>query len=369
MDNIDKYISDIVRKKIKEPADFESKIRNTLKIQKKHFILNELVKKVAAVIISISAVGGIAFAAKKSGIFNNNNNNQYSIENNEYIQQLDMQYQTIDNLSIKVDSILVDDFNIQIEMDYLYNEPITSANSKILVKDDKNNILYRNVIVDSDSNDFLSKKVDRKTFEKKPTIINEGMVVYNQDITEKEIETKAYTTGYKSMYEKVNSNHIKNTINLYRDLETEKFPNSKKIYIQLEDVILKNNKNKVKEIKGTWNFEIDIKEEFRNRQTWKYIEINNETENNNFKVVDAELSNVQLLLKIENTGNIDLSSLKSNHIQIWDEQNSRFIVADGMKIVDGNIVDVSYNINSKMFSDVIKGKIEGYEEFFLKKIT
>ena len=261
MDNVDEYISNIVRKQIQEPANFEAKIRNTLNFQKKHFAFNEFVKKIAIGIVSISAIGGIAFAVQLSGIFNHK---EYATENDGYVQQLNMPYQTIDNLSIKVDSILMEDFNIQIKLDYLYNEPITSANSKILVKDEKDNILYRNVIVDIETSDFLSEKIDRNAFVENPTIIDDAKtkIVYNQDITEKEMEAKTHT-GFQSGYEQINSNHIKRTINLCRHLDTEKFPNSKKIYIQLEDMILRNKKNKVKEIKGKWIFEIDMKEELR----------------------------------------------------------------------------------------------------------
>ena len=263
MDNVDEYISNIVRKQIQEPINFENKIRNTLNFQKKHFVFNELVKKIAVGIVSISAIGGIAFAVQLSGIINHK---EYVTENNGYIQQLNMPYQTIDNLSIKVESILIDDFNIQIKLDYLYNEPITSANSKILVKDEKKNVLYRNVIVDIEHSDFLLEKIDRNAFVEKPTIIDDAKTktIYNQDITEKEIEMEAEThIGFQSMYEQINSNHIKRTINLYHYLDTEKFPNSKKIYIQLEDMILRNKGNKVKTIKGKWIFEIDMKEEIR----------------------------------------------------------------------------------------------------------
>ncbi len=101
---------------------------------------------------------------------------------------------------------------------------------------------------------------------------------------------------------------------------------------------------------------------------WEYKEINTEIDNNNFKIIDAQLSNVQLVLKIESNENINLSDFNYDSIKIWDEKNIRFIVPENMIIIDKNIIYVNYNINSNMFSNIIKGKIKENQDFYLEKI-
>ena len=63
--------------------------------------------------------------------------------NNEYIQIVENEYQTINNLSVRINSIGMDDFTIQLDVEYVYTEPITQAESKILIKDEQNNIIFK----------------------------------------------------------------------------------------------------------------------------------------------------------------------------------------------------------------------------------
>lgn len=361
MDDLDKYISRIVNKKIHVPKHYEETIKEALFKEKNINRFNIVFKCVASIITCVLTIGGLVFAMQISRVFNKNIRENY-IDVSEYVQNLDIEYQTEDNLSIKVDSLLLDDRKMELIIDYLYTEPITSAESKILIKDEENNILYENNLVV----DYELKKFDRYNFIKNRNI-NESIIINPGEISE-ENEINTYLEKYNSCYKNKTSNNIKRTISLYSNFNKQKFPNSKKIYIELKDIVLRNDKNKVKEIKGKWNFEININERFRNRNTWKYKEIKKEIYKDNFDISDAELSNVQLLLRIKNKGKVDLSNLKLESIQIWDELNKKFIIPEEIKITENNIIDVNYNIDSKMFSNIIKGKIEGYQNFYIEKI-
>lgn len=364
MDNTDKFISEIVSKKIKEPLTYEDTIKNALNYKRNSLKIKELIRKIAIIIVSIFTVGGIAFAVQLSGILKDEKNEENNYEYNEYIQQLDMDYQTIDNLSIKVNSILVDDFNIQIEMDYLYNEPITSAESKILVKDEKNNILYKNDVVIDYYKDNIFKKADRNDFINNRSI-NEGIV--SNTVKEESNNIDEFTARYSSNYLNIENNNIKRTIRLYSNFNTKNFPKSKKIYIQLQDFVLNNGKNKVKEIKGKMIFEINLEEKYTNdRKIDTYQEKNIESNHNEFSITRAELSNTQLLLEIKYSGTQDISSLKLDSIQIWNERDEEYINAVGLEVLEDNIIFVNYDVNSKIFSDTIKVKID-YKEFLLQK--
>lgn len=365
MDDLDQYISKIVSKKVSVPKKYEETIKKALSKEEKIEKLNINFRRIASIIVSMLTIGGIVFAMQIAGIFDSNTKEK-CIDVSEYVQNLNMEYQMKDNLSIKVDSILLDNLKMELVIDYLYNESITSAESKILVKDEENNILYKNNVVIDYYNDVILKKANRNDFVRNRNI-NEGIII-NSDEISKVNEINMYTATYSSWYKNKTNNNIKRTISLYSNFDTKQFPNSKKIYVELEDVVLRNNKDQIREIKGKWNFEININEEFRNRKTCEYKEIKNKINNVNFEVIDAELSNVQLLLRIKNKGNINLSNLKLESIQIWDEKNMKFIIAEGMKIIEENVIEVNYNINSKIFSNIIKGKIENYQEFYIEKI-
>ena len=114
-------------------------------------------------------------------------------------------------------------------------------------------------------------------------------------------------------------------------------------------------------------FEIKLDERYiNNRKTYNYNEINNQLRNNEFSVIRAELSNTQLLLKIKYSKTKDITSLDLNSLQIWNEKDEKYIIAESLEVSEDNIILVNYDVNSKIFSDTIKGKI-GNQEFWLQK--
>ena len=202
MDELDKYISDIVSKKIHEPPKYEATIRNALKDNKKFTTFNEVVRKIAITIISISTIGGMVFAGQMFKKFNQIvDEEKYTIENDEYIQNLNMEYKTIDNLSIKIDSILVDDFNIRLNLNYLYTEPITSTESKIVIKDENDNLIYYSwEVVDYYNNIFKAPSRDS-------LIIRDNIITESENIDENiEIDdiTQKATFNYIEQEKKTN---------------------------------------------------------------------------------------------------------------------------------------------------------------------
>ncbi len=190
MDNFDIYISNIISKKIYEPPKYKNTIEKTLKeyTNNRCSIINYILKTIAIIVTSISLIGGCAYAIKILCNINLNSNEQKNNDsfttNSDYVQILNMSYQTVDDLSIKINSILLDDFKLELNIDYLYKKPITSADSKMIVKDEKGNILYKNDIVI----DNASQAVDRNTFIKNNKI-SYG-IIYNQDTVEEKKKQK-----------------------------------------------------------------------------------------------------------------------------------------------------------------------------------
>ena len=370
MDNLDKYIMNIVNKKIKEPISYEKRIQNALNSYNKKNNFKKLVKKIIAIITGISAIGGIVLAVKLSGIFKTDIDKNYAVNNNEYIQSLDIKYQTLENLSIKPNSILVDDFNIQLGIDYNYNEPITSAESKILIKDEKDNIIFKQVEITDENNSF--KKLNRNEFVNNKSSSNEDIIEENNtsnldNVEQQDTFSKRYTSDYKN----INDKSINRKLVLYSDTDFSKFPYSKKLYLQLEDVILKNGDKKVKLIKGKWIFEINLDEKYTSkRKTEIYMQTKNNLSDYNLKITKAELSNVQLIIKLESKDNqkIDtiLEKVDIENILILNEKDNCYIKPDYAETTD-KIAYLTYNVNRDVFKDIIKGKIKRDGGFELKK--
>ena len=64
MDELDKYIYNIVNAKINEHSNYEYIIKNTLKKSKKHSIIYDIFIKIILSIVSIYTIGGLVFATQ-----------------------------------------------------------------------------------------------------------------------------------------------------------------------------------------------------------------------------------------------------------------------------------------------------------------
>lgn len=355
MDNIDRYIKNIVSNNISEHTNYKHTIKNALTTKKiKTYAHNNLLKKIAVIIISITTIGGVAFAKQFSETLSNCFKNKIESNSDNYTQILDDNTKTVDDLTIKIDSVLVDDYKIQLGITYLYKEAITSAESKITIKDENNNLLFENSEFDiADSYNVFTKK-DKTKYSS--LIINHNEISENIRL-EDEMEQVQYARYYESSYQNIQDNNLKRMIELKSDLDN-KFPVTKKIHIQFEDIILKNGSKIIKKINKSINFEIELDEKFMKREISIYQESNNESE---FKLINSQLSNVQLKVRLEYTGEQDLKDLMNtaNIIQIYDNKNNKYI-STSMKLIYNNTIDLSFNVDRNILSNeltIIMGNI------------
>ncbi len=346
MDELDKKILGIVSKKIHEPISYENAIRKAL-YKKNNNVPISVAKKVAIFILCIITISGAVFANQIFNIINKFENEKLSnsLRNNEYIQKLDMDYKTINDLSIKIDFIAIDDFEIQIGIDYLYKEKITSAESNIIIKDENNNLILK--IDDIEQIDKWG--TDNKRHKYGEYIVNEEETLIDKDEIQKQLANK-----YKSSYENIEDNNIKRVINLYTDIDLQKFPKSKKMYIELENITLKNGTNIVKRIRDKLQFEIDLDKKFLSRAVKSYIQ-EDIASKQEFTVLVAKLSNMQLKVKMEYCGEKDLNKILNTNelddIQIFDEANNKYFSAESIYILDNKILNISYDSNGNKLSN------------------
>lgn len=364
LDNIDRYIENIMSNNISEHINFEHTIKNALTANKiKTYKRNNLLKKIAVIIISITTISGVVFAKQFSEKFSNFFKDKFASNNNEYAQILNNNSKTIDGLTIKVESIYIDDFNMELVIDYTYESDISLVDSKIVIKDEENNLIFENDdfgVVNSFTNTDVNKVIKR--YENR---------FDNESITDdREIVEYQYTTRYKSSYLRIDSNRVKRVLKLY-SRENKKFPESKKLYIQLEDFILKNNSNTFKNINKKSVFEIELSNTFFNRETNKYIQNKMDSEQG-FTIINAEASNVQLRLKMEYSGKQDLRQLidtkELNCIKIFDEENNICFIADNLYIFNNKILDLYYSIDINKLSDNLIVIINNSIKIHIRKV-
>ncbi len=348
MDSLDKYIANTLKADVTEHPNYEHTIINSLKnIEKPRNTLNELMKKVAIVIISITTISGVVFAKQITVALKNFFETKFiNDNNNSYIQILDDNIKKIDGLTIKLNSIIVDDFNIQLVIEYMYENDISLVNSDILIKDENSNLIFENN--DAEGLGPFSDSYLNKT---KQNYNDRGNIRNNENTGQHQ-----FASEYKTSYINIENNKLIRKIELH-PREDIKFPKSKTLYIQMKDFIIQNNSgttNKIERINKECSFEIELDEKFINRGTNTYIqeEVNSKEE---FSVLAAELSNMQLRLKMEYTGKENLSNMIDmkdlSSIQIFDEDNNMYINTERFYSFNNQFLYLKFNSSENKLSD------------------
>lgn len=192
--------------------------------------------------------------------------------NSGYINKIDDEnYVESNGLEIKVESILMDDYNLCIN----FNMKINIKDNKevgfcsfpnLLITDENNNLIVTKFTSKEKSN--LSEIIKDKDVSKYPGI-NDG----SESIHLTHKEGNEYICSYST-----------------HSLE---FPKSKKLDIVFDRIVLYSSKNDLGEVleekKGKWKVSIDLPEEFYNRMTDIYVLKN--TNDKNLELIKANISN------------------------------------------------------------------------------
>lgn len=338
----DKRIENIIKREIDIPESFINVIENfgnkekvKIKSTKK---INKLNWKVAVLIIAIALPLSMPIIANTSKFLRNTfaNDNlgvQKAVENN-YIKNINMEYIKSNGLNLKAESIIMDNSNLNILLNYAFDNPISDIDnifiSDLNIKDENNNIIYTN----NNEKEFLTKTVD----------------------------------WYR--VESIDNTNAKQSLVF---LSNNKFPKSKKLYISFSKVEISTRLFK-KGISGSWSFEIELPEEFYNRSD---IILSQKSESKNFKVLKAELSSTLLYIEVEtpilDTYDRKYLALKENVI-LKDESGNKYEVGRNLETEDSSgktILKFSFE-NITKYDSINKLYIEfknndQYEEIVLEK--
>ena len=119
MDNIDIMIENVMQKQIYEPQGFEQVILTVFEDRKQYKInSNIIIKIISAITAFITITIGVVFAKDISKWINNIFNSETTskgviqLAENGYIQNPDMDFIENNGTSIKIDNILMDDYNL-----------------------------------------------------------------------------------------------------------------------------------------------------------------------------------------------------------------------------------------------------------------
>jgi hypothetical protein len=166
-----------------------------------------------------------------------------------YVQNIDMNYNEQNNLGIKIDSLLIDNSNFALVLNYNNTFNLKNVDDILLndlvIKDENNNIIFEDGNANNLSTSYTSEvAIDKGT-------IKQAILLEN----------------------------LNNT-----------YPNSQKIYISFSKVTLFKSQKNIKEINGPWNFEINVTDKFLNRKAINYTANKNE----DVSIIKAELTSTGL---------------------------------------------------------------------------
>jgi len=339
MENIEKDLIEYLSTDITIPKNFEDTILHSLdkKVNKKLKFNIKCISYIAALfLIAIILVNTYTLAYKSYKYKSNTSigfvteSLEQSVENG-YIQNVDMDYTYSNGVGVKIDYIIMSDYNLNI----LFNFDFTN-NSKIL---DSRLTMDDLIIYDEDYNILFCynpkiykefcKLYNLEYFKERPNQSTEGYGIEPLEI---------YTDIYKPLYK----------------LQSIKgFPNSKKLFISFYS--LSDFKEKVV-LKGIWNMELDLSEKFYNRTNINYEASNYSTEDRKINLVSAIVSDTIMRVNLDMNKN-DYHEAEKIDMYILDENNKRYdinTIEEYLYFYDNSSLAASFPISKINATDKMK---------------
>lgn len=263
MNNIDNLIENTIQKQIYEPQEFEQAILTAFET-KKHTIIhsNIIIKFISLISAFIAITAGVVFAKDISKWINNifkpetTSNGIIQMAEEGYIQNTNMDFIEDNGISIKIDSILMDDYNLDIAFEVKTEEnikPIYNIEiSDLIISDENNNIIYCSYDRVDLYEDFCKK--------------------HNIEFSNKNMHNNYTNEGYQTEVIERTDNSVKFLYKLY----STGYPKSKKLIFDFKNINIISSvenisNNRVSQnLKGKWRIEVDLPEAFYNRKNLIY---------------------------------------------------------------------------------------------------
>lgn len=283
---------------------------------------NKVLRIFIVVLCSGIILSGVVFAKEIKTFVNNLIQNIFGTYNdgistaieNDYISEIDMNYIEFNGVKIKLDSVFLDDYNLGI----IYN--LANTDNQYLKNLDISYIGFKNLLIMDENNNILQAEYEDNN-------------VFLEYCKQNNLDTGKFGTGFsngetiKKIIQKSNNSSF-----LVSDLITsEKFPNSKKIYISFDAVYFMNknafycagkvyktdeigdeeaNLKDYVEVNGKWTFEVDLNEIAPKRETIEYAVTSINDNKTTVTKASLSMSNMKLEL-ITSSDKIDFKKLQN----------------------------------------------------------
>ena len=294
--------------------------------QKTHTKFIIYFKKIIITILSLLGFGGITVFAYVNLYLTpiDNLNISYALikdaVDNGYVENMDMSYIYSNDIGVKINSLVMSDDKLDIVFDFDFNKnilPQNKPNIAMIIYDECKNIYY----IWNTPNNTIKNKLYLKNYYKRFDLSNDN-----------------YINGSQSMITLYQSNN--KYIGELSLCALEKYPKAKQLYINIYDIGYNENSNdKYKSLFNNvnWSFEIDIPEQFYNRNSLNYDlkEVNTSID---FILEEFNITETGTTLIYKTTNNIPLQ------ISIIDG-NNKIYKSNGTILLNKN--NNSYNFKNE----------------------
>lgn len=279
--------------KILEKVQTKIAISNFEEKEKFSMPNNKILKTVASLVLVLGITCGAVYAGCKiTGYFKikgiDDSGIQTALENN-YVQNIEMNYIEKEQVKFKVDYLMMDDINFDLVFNFVTQDEVDNyeeiAVTNLQITDENNKQIY----IDSEEQDIWTKNIS--------------------------LSSAMWTTVEKQDH----------TLRQVLHLCSNNFPKSKKIYVSFDSVILYNvNKGNPITIiyKDNYKLEFDVSEQLVNRKSIEYAA-------NNSKVEKAILTNSGFAITIKESNYIPKNA---NYI-VKDTEGNSYTLSDTLRIL------------------------------------
>lgn len=351
MEQIDKIIREALNQNIEKPQGYVNMLKETLNnienCKKKHKISPMIYKFIAISCCCIIMTTTIVFAKEISNfiynIFNpiTTSEGVVNAARKGYFYNTDMDYIKSDNVKLKIDYVLMDDFNLNVVFNLNYEKDLKDINkfelSEFIITDENKNIICCN-----------SKKIYEEYCKKN-----------NIPYDENKMKNNYTNNGYGMEIIEKSENTIKFIYKMY----STGYPKSKELNIKFRDINLSNySKTNSIEIKGNWEIKIQLPKEMYNRELINYNVSKDKVKQSNIIIESAiaSIAEMQINLKIEKGNNQDILSVMQSLEQgneIFDEiiiENQRAEKFKPINTREGSVSTI-YKKNGDIEMEIIFG--------------
>lgn len=295
---------------------------------------NKILKTVATFIIVIGIIGSVTYAGVKiAEIFRIKGMDDAGIQTalqNNYVQNIDMEYIEEEKVKFKVDYLMMDDINFDLVFNFVAEDSVDNyegmAVSNLKITDENNNQIY----IDSEDQDIWTKNI--------------ALMAGNWSVIEKQ------------------GNTLRQVIHLC----SNNFPKSNKIYVSFDKVVLYNvnQGNPITiEYDGDYKLEFDVSKQLTERKSIEY-------EAKNSKMIeDVKLTNSGLAVTINSEKYIS----PKDDITVTDSSGNVYTLSNTLRILDKenlNKIDkqvLIFNMTMYNESDAILLELENGQQYRLEK--